>query len=348
MARTTGATSVAERPTDALWLAALPTAVDRLPATTRPRVPVAEGAVHGLPGAVTDMCVDGRTLIAACYGEDTVCSVDTATLDVTAVVTEVPEPYAVAVADRADGRAYVTSGAIGADSLMAVDLDFGVALADRSVSTAARGLAAAPAGDLVYVARCGDEVADVVAIEVDSGRMTVIPVAHGAGVTVDTLRISADGARLFASLQTATGSALAIVDTRTRRVAQTIAVSGTLGDLAVHPDGRRVLATGVDVDLGGVLTVVDAVAGRVVGTVALRGLPTQVVLAGPRAYVLHDNGIALVDIAACRVVDTIDIGRPVSCLAVHPDGSRLYIADYDGALIARPIDAADPRLRAAS
>lgn len=349
MAKTTGATAVAERPTDALWLAALPriaTTVDRLPVATRPQSDAAEGAVSGLPGAVTDMAVsaDGRSLVLALYGHDMVCAVDTGTLTVTGVVADVAEPYALTVADRA----YVTSAANDGDSLVAVDLDFSVALAERAMNTAARGLAATPAGDSVYVARCGDGVADIVAVEVVSGRMSVIPVARGAGVTVDAIGLSADGKRLYSTLRSEAGSALAVVDTKARKVVQTIAVDGTIGDIAVHRDGRRIFATCWDDDLGGVLTVIDAGAGRVVDTLAIGGLPTQVVITGTRAYVLHGDRISVFDTATCGLVDSIDIGWPASCVAVNPAGTRLYIADFDGSVVARAVSAAGPRLRAAS
>lgn len=351
MARTTGATVAPERQTEALWLAALPKpriapTMDRLPATTRPAVELAEGAVTGLPGAVTDMAVsaDGRSLVLAHYGEDAVCAVDTTTLKVSAVIADVAEPFAVTVADRA----YVSSAALAGDSVIAIDLDFGVALADRAMNTAARGLAVAPAGDVVYVARCGDEVADIVAVDVTSGRMTVIPVAHGAEATVDVVRTSADGTRLFATLRTAAGCAVAVVDPRACRVVQTIAVEGSIGDIAVHRDGRRVFATCWDDKRGGVLAVIDAAGGRVVNTIAIPGLPTQVALTAARAFVAHGDGISVVDIATGRVIDSVDIGRPVSCLAVNPDGTRLYVADFHGTVVARALSAVGPRLRAAS
>lgn len=353
MARTTGATAVAERPTDALWLAALPRItttvedrVDRLPVAARPQAEAAEGAVSGLPGAVTDMAVsaDGRSLVLALYGDDMVCAVDTGTLAVTGVVADVAEPYALTVADRA----YVTSAANSGDSLVAVDLGFSVALAERAMTTAARGLAATSSGDLVYVARCGDDNADIVAVDVASGRMTVIPVAHGAGVTVDVVRLSADGRRLYATVRTGAGSALAVVDTKARKVLQTIAVDGTIGDIAVHRDGRRIFATCWDDEVGGVLAVIDSGAGRVVATLGVSGLPTQVVLTDTRAYVLHGDRIAVFDTATCGSVDSIELGWPASCLAINPAGTRLYIADFDGTVVARAVSAAGPRLRAAS
>lgn len=339
MAKTTSAAAVAERPTDALWLAALPkiaVAQDRLPA----RAPGAEGVIGGLAGAVTDMTVsrDGTLLVAAHYGDDAVTLVDTATLAVRSVV-EVAEPYALAAADRV----YVTAGGISEDGVVAIDMTGGAALAARDIDASARGLAVSPDGNTLYVARCGD-TADVAVIDVESGRLTAIGV-HAA--TVDVLRVSADGAMLFAALTTSAGASLAVIDTRRGKVLRTIGVAESISDIAVHRDGRRVFATGWDADLGGVLTVIDAAGGRVLDTVAVGGPTTQVVLTDSRAYVVHEGGIAVFAVANAQIVEEIAMDRAVSCVAVNPEGTRIYIADFEGAVVAEST-AGDRPLRAAS
>ena len=156
MANTMGASAVAERPTDALWLAALPaqrvTATKgRAPAMRQSAIRPAEGVLSELAGAVTDMAVtdDGRHLVAAHYGDDAVTVIDIATLSVRTVIDEIAEPYAVAAADRV----YVTSAADTEDSVVAVDPDAGVALAAKDITVTARGLAVSPAGDVLFVAR---------------------------------------------------------------------------------------------------------------------------------------------------------------------------------------------------
>ena len=116
MANTTGVTAVAERPTDTVRLSTLSSpriasTSDLLPAV-RPAADVnrtaraALGVLSGLPGAVTDMAVshDGRQLVAAHYGDDT--------------VSGIAEPYAVATADRA----YVNSASDVEDTVVAIDL----------------------------------------------------------------------------------------------------------------------------------------------------------------------------------------------------------------------------------
>lgn len=345
MAKTTSA-AVAERPTEALWLAPLPS--PRIaPAPNRRSAPAqaapAEGVLRGM-APITDLAVsrDGRSLIAAHYGDDTVSIVDTTDLTVQAWV-QVAEPYAVAVADRA----YVTSAGLCEDGIVAVDLGGGLPLAAKDIDAVVRGLAAAPAGDLLYVARCTETGADIAAVSVGSGKMTTIPLAGRPGVTADVLRISADGTLLYVALTDGAQSAVAVIDVQARQVVRSIALPVSVSDIAVHPDRRRVMVAGWDDELGGSVTVIDTAAGRVVETIAIGGLPTQVLIAGERAYVLNGDGIIILDVTASRIVRTVPAGRPVSCMAINPEGTRLYVAGFDGTVEARRIGP-ETRLRAAS
>ena len=342
MANTTGVAAVAERPTDTVWLSTLSSpriasTSDLLPAV-RPAADLnrvvrpAVGVVSGLPGAVTDMAVshDGAQLVAVHYGDDTVTVIDVSTLTVSATVTGIAEPYAVATADRA----YVNSASDAEDSVIAIDLKAGAALAAKEITVGARGIAVSPSGDALYVARSGDQVADIAVIDVESGKSKTIAVTRSADDWVDTVRIDSDGTRLYAALNTDTSGSLVVVDVRADRTLHTIALGGSIGDIAVDRDNRRVLVTGWDDELGGVVRVVDAVAGRVVDTIAVDGLPVQLVVSGTTAYLVDGYGIVVIDTAAARIVDRIDAGTPVSCIAVSRDGSRLYVADYDGAITA--------------
>lgn len=363
MANMTGGTALAERPTDAVWLSALPT----VPAPALPTVPKpavndllpavrataavqriarpAEGLLSGLPGAVTDLAVshDGRHLVAAHYGEDAVSVIDTATLGVVATVSGIAEPYAVSTADRA----YVRSATIAEDCVVAVDLESGVALAAREIGVGAQGLAVSPEGDVLYVARVTDESAEIAVIDVESGAVSTIPLTRAAGVSVDTVRINRAGTRLYAALTAPTGAALLMVDIKTGRV-QTVQVGDSIGDIAVDRNDRRIFTTSWDPEFGGVLRIVDTASARLVHTIVMGGLPVGLLVTGGAVYVADGEDVVVIDASTARIVQRTALGRPVSCLAVSQDGSRLYVGDYDGSVAALPVNSAGLGLRAAA
>lgn len=356
MANTTGGTAVAERPADSVWLSTLPTpriaAISGLIPAVRPSAemlkavrPVA-GVLSGLSGAVTDLAVshDGRHLVAAHLGEGAVSIIDVANLAVESVVSGIAEPYAVDVSDRA----YVRSASFSEDNVTAVDLGTGAVLAAREVGTGARGMAVSRSGDLVYVARSTEDSANIAVVDVESGHISTIEVSRAAGASVDVLRVNSAGNRIYAALTTSNGGALVSVDVRSGRVLNTVAVGESIGDISVHPDDRRVFVTGWDAELGGVLRVVDTGAGRVVHSIAMDGLPTQVVVTAGAVYVADGQQVAVIDPATLRVMDRIDISRPVSCLAISRDSSHLYVGDFDGGVSALSIQSAGIGLRPAS
>lgn len=332
--------AVAERVAAAhsMWLSTLPT-IRRAPMAelvplaepvTAPMVTVA-GAVAAGHGPISDMALsrDGRCLVAAHYGADAVSIVDTATLSITATVTGVAEPYTVAVADRA----YVTSASTEDESVVAIDTTTGVAFAAKDIDATARALTVSPAGDVLYVARTGDDLPDIAAIDIESGATRVIAIPAAPGASIEVLRASADGARLFAALTTVSGGTLLIIDTRSRAVERAVAVAGSIGDIAVTPNGRKVFATGWDAELGGVVNVIDVAAARVTDTIGVGGMPTQLVVGhgGEMVYVVDGNDVVVLCAITNEIVDTIEVGGQLSCLAAGPDG-RLYAADYAGGI----------------
>ena len=354
----TGGVAVAERvaAAHALWMSTLPTirrapGGELLPQPLRtvelelPTEPIAApalvvgGAIAGTHGPISDLAVssDGGRLVAAHYADDVVSIVDTAAMAVTATITDVPEPYRVTVADRA----YVSSASDSDDAVVAIDTTTGRALAATIVDETAAGIAVNPAGDVLYVGRNGDEVVDIAAIDVETGATRVIELTTAPGASVDAIRVSADGTKVFAAVTTPAGGSLAIIDTGSGAVQRTAALGGSIGDIAVAPRGRKVFVTGWDAELGGVIHVVDAAAARLIDTVALGGLPTQLVFdrGGDIAFVVDRDQIVVLCTATHEVIDSVVIGGQLSCLAASPDGAQLYAADYAGTITALRVEA---------
>ena len=367
MANTTGVTevfegtgvAVAERVAAAhsLWLSSLPTIRrapigDLLPQLldgaelepltepiAAPVVTIANTLAAG-HGPVSDMAVspDGRYLVTAHYGADVVCVIDAATLSVTATIDGFSEPYAAVVAGD---RAYVSAASNEVDAVIAVDTRTGMPLAAKTFEMTAGGMAVSPAADMLYVARTADDIVDIAAVEIETGEITSIEIPAAPGASVEALCINADGSRLFAALTTPAGGLLAIVDTKGRAVRDVVAIAGSIGDIAVMPNGRTVFGTGWDAEFGGAIHVIDVVGARVTDTIGMGGVPTQLVLGrgGNCAYIVDRNEIAVLCTATTEIVDSIVIGPQLSCLAADPVRNRLYAADYAGVITALRLEA---------
>ncbi|QYL18031.1 hypothetical protein [Mycolicibacterium pallens] len=368
MANTTGVTegskvagvAVAERVAaeHSLWLSSLPTIrrapiSDMLPQLlggaelepltepiAAPVMTVARTLAVG-HGPVSDLSVsvDGRYLVTAHYGADVVCLIDTETLSVTATIDGISEPYSAVIAGD---RAYVSAASNAEDAVVAVDTQTAVPLAAKTFDMTIGGMAVGPAGDVLYVGRAGEETVDIAVIDIESGSVSSIAIPAAPGAAIEAVRINADGTRLFAALTTPVGAMLAIVDTRARTVRASVSIAGSIGDIAVMPNGRTVFATGCDTEFGGAIHVIDVVGARVTDTIRMGGVPTQLVLSrnGASAYIVDRDEIAVMCTATTEIVDSVIIGPQLSCLAADPTRNRLYAADYKGAVTAVRLDPA--------
>lgn len=344
-----GGVALAERPTapNSLWLSALPTLrtapvgellpkllgqrdVQRFAEPTPVPSVAIVGTIPAAHGPISDLAIssDGRSLVATHYSADVVSVIDTKTFAVTATTTGVSEPYAVVVADRA----YVSAASNSDDAVVAVDIRTGAPLAAKLIDNSAGGMAINPTGDVLYVARSGDETATVVVIDIESGEAGTVEISEAAGAVVGAVRVSADGSRLFAVVTVDGGSALAIVDTKRRALLHTIPMIESVADIAVHPGGHLVYASGWDAERGGVIVVIDAVDARVVDAVEVSGLPTQLVVAGRGEvlYCIDRDDIVVLSTRTNQLIDCIDMGRELSCLAVSSDGMKLFAGGYEG------------------
>lgn len=141
------------------------------------------------------------------------------------------------------------------------------------------------------------------------------------------------------------GRTLSVVDTATRAVTATVQVRNGPAAVAVSPDGTRVYTADSNPTARSV-SVVDAAAGTVVGTVRLSPrIPSAVVVApdGGHVYVATDGpAVLVVDAATDTVTATVPLSSSITGLAVTPDGGRLWVVGQSGnsSTGARVLDAA--------
>jgi DNA-binding beta-propeller fold protein YncE len=296
-------------------------------------------------GAVTAMAAnpfDGRLFVAD-YAADAVTVLDGHTLNVVSTIAGVPEPYTLAVAQ---GRAYVSALDCGHDVVAVLDTESVVD--SYPLADAVQDIVADREGRFVYVARSSRDGTDLAVINTMSGHVSTVALASRVGEVANTLRLSGDGRTLFVATTDQLGGRLLAVSTAELRVVDSITVVEPIRGFAVSHDGRTVWVATDDANGGGLVDALDMRSHRVMGTVSLRSSVRQVMLSalGDRVYAVTDEAVTAVCTNTHEVLDGINTGSAPSCVAESADGSRLYVADYEGRVALYSVASATPSMLA--
>ncbi len=291
-------------------------------------VTVDRGPIGGL--AVT---ADGARLLATNYGDDTVSVIDTASATVVATVFHADEPFSVAVGPAGTARAYVTAGSMALDAVLAIDVDSAEVTGCYPVAMGIGEVVADPMGSRVYATRAGSSGIEVLALDATMRPAGVVQVSASPAAAVACLRISPDGRRLYVAVRQPTGDTVTVLD-RELNVIDTIKVEATVVDVAVSPGGSRLFVATCGADGRGAVHVVDARthavgAGFVVDTQLIQMFLSR---DGERAYLVTAAGVLVMCARTNEALGTLVATTAPSCAVESPDGSRLYIAGFDGAV----------------
>jgi DNA-binding beta-propeller fold protein YncE len=118
-------------------------------------------------------------------------------------------------------------------------------------------------------------------------------------------------------------------------------------DVALSPTGALAYVTSSAPEVGVVIDVVDTRTGKITNTHKVGdtgGILTRMTLSadGDRAYLVSDDNVTVVCTLTYDVIATLGAGIQPSCVVESPDGKRLYIADYSGAVTVMPLASAAP------
>jgi DNA-binding beta-propeller fold protein YncE len=252
-------------------------------------------------GAVSGIAVgsDPGPLTVTHHGDDSVSLINITDTAATLTVTDIDEPFAVAMSGR---RAYVSSVTEGHDEILALDTDSESIVGAYPVAFSVTDLAVSPNGRYVYAARTGADGADVAVLDTTTGKKNSVSIA---ATTVGCARVSQDGRRLYVAAN------------------------------ALSPDGAIAYVASCGPDFGTVLDVVDTRNSAVNATYKIgdaAGMLAQLTLSrsGERAYLVGDQYVTVLSTATQDVLGSITVGDQPSCAVESPDGERLYIGDYAG------------------
>ena len=307
-----------------------------------------EAEIAGQYGAVSGIAVspDGTRLMVTHYGNDGFSLIDTGHGAVAQTVVDVDEPFAVAVSDGPERRAYISTASAAYDSILTFDIDANRVIAAHPVAHSVTDLAVSPDGGHVYASRTAVNGADVAILDTKTGREDSIRIADAAGVAAECLRVSADGRRLYVAANGPFAAELVVIDTRFNRVVSTIEIGSPIRDIALSPNGATAYVGSCSPDFGAVLDVIDIRTNMIASTYKIgeiAGCLTQLALSrdAQRVYLLGDNTVTVWSTATHDVIGSIVTAAHPSCATESPDGRRLYIADYAGTITALTVASAD-------
>lgn len=260
------------------------------------------------------------------YGNDSIGALDLDTETVSPVVENaLPDARTIAFAPGADRywlAAYEDGLLTGATAPFSNEA---TAVGTTAPATDVEAVAVSPDGSRVYVTRANS------LLVVDAATRTVMDTE--TVVSAGGLAVAPDGGRVY--VKGAGANTVYIYDVASQSLsADTITVGGGDSDMAVTPDGRRLVTSDNGSATPGTVSVVDLASG-VVTPIAVSDFPRDLAVSadGRFAYVLDGNNprVKVIDVAstAPAVVDTIawTTANDGNAIAVTPDGSRAFVTD---------------------
>lgn len=299
-------------------------------------IPAQHGPVSGIA-----VSLDGARLVVTHCGDNSVSLIDTfdgAVAPAFAQTTvDIDEPFAIAIADTHQARAYISTVSAAYDSILAIDIDTNRVIGVHPVAHSVTDLAVSPDGKYVYASRTAANGADVAVLDTETGAVDAIDIIATPGASTECLCVSPDGRRLYVATNGPSSAELVVIDAHQKRVLSAIEIGSPIRDIALSQNGATAYVASCGPDLGAVVDVVDTGTNIITSTCKIgeiAGLLTQLTLSrnGERAYLVSDDGVTVLSTLTYDVVGAIVVGRQPSCVIESPDANRLYIADYMGAV----------------
>jgi len=188
-------------------------------------------------------------------------------------------------------------------------------------------VAISPDGRLAYVARRDAGVVSVLDTSINKV-LAEVPIPAGPP---QYIAFAPDGRRAYVSVYNAdlTINAVAVLDTRTTKLLETIPVNKKPYALAVSPDQKYVYVPSHD---SAVIDIIDIAANKVVQSVPVAPNPHWVTFDadGSHVYIAnHDsNVISIMDTTTNAVTATIPVGTSPHSIAVAPDGKQVAVVCF--------------------
>jgi len=223
------------------------------------------------------------------------------------------------------------------------------AAATAGIGLGPLGVAINPAGTRVYVANYGDSTdlktpGTVAVIDADQTSATLNKVIATITVGVRPEIIAFNPSGTLAYVTNSVGNTVSVIDTTANKETTKLAVGGVPIGVAFTPDGKKAYVTLADKSR---VAVIDAIANTVSSTTIPLSYSNPIGIAinsaGTFAYVAdfglaeaspaQAGAVSVIDLSKNAEVAAIPVGLGPTGIALSPDGSRVYVANYVGGTV---------------
>ncbi|HSA40963.1 MAG TPA: hypothetical protein P5061_10080, partial [Mycobacterium sp.] len=169
-------------------------------------------------------------------------------------------------------------------------------------------------------------------VDVVTGSIGEIAVPGAVDATAEAIAVSLDGRRVYLATADYLGGQLIVVDTLAQRVVGVRSLPSQPHAIAVSRDGSTLLVARCDVEAGTDVDIIDTASMRVMETVQVAGLVTNMVfsVAGERIYLVAGGRVCVLNATTLETVNVFSGVNAPSCIVESADGATLFVADYDG------------------
>jgi YVTN family beta-propeller protein/VCBS repeat-containing protein len=240
-------------------------------------------------------------------------------------LTNVSSPSAVATTSN---RAYVTNRGTG--TVTVFDTIDDTVVATYQAGAAPDGVAVKSDGTRLYVASSANNTVTVIDTATGNVKAT-LAVANPTAITINP-----SGSTVYVA-DGNTGT-ITKISTSTNKVSGTVKLAPGLtpSELAVSSDGKKIYVASTDAAGGGNISVFSSTGTTATSVAGTTGAPTGLALSAtyPRLFASSDDGtITVVDTSTDDAL-TIDMGVPLSGIAISNDSSVVMVTDNTGLVAA--------------
>jgi YVTN family beta-propeller protein len=231
---------------------------------------------------------------------------------------------AVIPVDFSNLRAYV---AHGSGRVTVVNAALNSVIGTVVVGSGSTDVALNASGSRAFVTNTGSNSVSVI----NTSTNTVVGTITGLTTPI---MIATNPARPLAYV-TGNLATLYVIDTAASSLVTSIPIAGAM-DVVVSPDGARAYVSSTT---GNSVVVLDTATNTVVTTVPINGAGGQIALspAGDRVYVSRTSGgaaVSVIDTATNTLLQSVPVTN-ADAIAVAPDNSQVYVANFNGESVAR-------------